>query len=336
MHLKKYTIASFILIALMGWIGTFSSQTISIELFGINLPTVSVAILIMVPAVILFIASLLHMSFYSIIGNFKLRKYEKDYENMIESIVDAYLGKENRNHVFKTPRYKLLGSLVDNTIFSPGKINSLTIEDDKIRKTLELIEDVNNSKIVDFQKINLSKDNALVIKNDRNKFKNGDITAEAMLGHPNKYNAKLLNEVYIDFVKISPISKIVSYKDYMSKEALFQLLSRASSAESTIELTNESLIVLFEKLDLDLKDYIEISSALSSAIIPEQRIKLFETISETKDEAMDAYLFTLFDLEMIAPADVILDISQTNEYMNFKAYRALRENNKNFNINLFV
>jgi len=39
---------------------------------------------------------------------------------------------------------------------------------------------------------------------------------------------------------------------------------------------------------------------------------------------------------LLAPADEILENSQDDEYVNFKAYRALKACNKNFNINLFV
>ena len=71
-------------------------------------------------------------------------------------------------------------------------------------------------------------------------------------------------------------------------------------------------------------------------MLPEERMKLFESLSDTNEEAMDAYLFTLFDLEMLAPADEILEISQPEEYLNFKAYRALKDCNKHYNINLFI
>lgn len=71
-------------------------------------------------------------------------------------------------------------------------------------------------------------------------------------------------------------------------------------------------------------------------MLPEQRIKLFELLSNEDEAAMEAYLFTLFDLEMLTPAKDILDISQPNEYMSFKAYSSLRDNGKHFDINLFV
>jgi len=338
MHIKRYTIASFILIVLVGWyVGAFvSDEHISINIFGIVMPSLSVAIWVMIPLIILYIASVIHISFYSIMGSLRLRKYEKDHEKIIESIVDAFLGKENRNHMFKTPRYKLLGTLVDNTRLFPNTTISSSVDDEKISATIKLIEDIDNGEIVDLKKLSLSVDNHLVIQNNRNKYNAGELSHEDVLSSPDKYDAELLHDVYVDFVKTSPLYAIENYKSYMSDASLYEILARVNADENTLEISNESLISLLEMLELDSDDYIKISSTLSLGMIPEQRIKLFETISDEKDEAVDAYLFTLFDLEMLEPANAILDISQPDEYLNFKAYRALKECNKNFNINLFI
>ncbi len=80
----------------------------------------------------------------------------------------------------------------------------------------------------------------------------------------------------------------------------------------------------------------KVSQALSKGMIPEQRIKLFDTLSSENDKIMEAYLFTLFDLEMLTPAKEILENSQANEYVYFKAYSSLRECGKHFDINLFI
>jgi hypothetical protein len=71
-------------------------------------------------------------------------------------------------------------------------------------------------------------------------------------------------------------------------------------------------------------------------MIPELRMSLFETLSTANDSVMEAYLFTLFDLEMIEPAKEILENSQDDEYVYFKAYSSLRECGKHFDINLFI
>ncbi len=338
MYIKRYTLAAFIFIVLTGWyVYAFVTQdSMSLDFFGIPLPSLSIALWIVIPMILLYLASVLHMAFYSMLGSFKLRKYEKDYEKLIDAIIEAYLSKENRNHIFKTPRYKLLGQLVDNTVLFPTQSLSADTPNEKLNNVLKLINDIKNGEVIELKKYSLPPENALVIQNERNRYKKGDISAEDILNHANKYDHSLCIEAYGDYVKTAPLYAIEKYKEFLTKETLFSILQRVNAEENSLEVSNESLITLFNQLELDKDDYIKISTLLANGMVPEQRIKLFETLGEEKEEAMDAYLYTLFDLEMLAPADEILENSQPNEYLNFKSYRALKECNKHFNINLFI
>ncbi len=338
MYIKRYTIASLILMGLVGWyvFAYITQESITIELFGIVLPSLSVAIWVLVPLVVLYIASVFHMSFYSMLGGFKLRRYEKDYDKIIDAIVDAYLNKAERNHTFKTPRYKLLGGLLDNTtLFLKGEV-SPTTDNDKINDVIKTVDIIKNGEVADLKLYNLKIENPLMVQNERNRYKKGDLSSEDILSHSSKYAKELCKEVYADFVKSKSVNSIEKYKEFLTKESLLEILSRINADENNIEISNEILISLFNDLDLVMKDYINISMALSHGMIPEQRMKLFEILSSEKEEAMDAYLYTLYDLEMLAPANDILDISQSDEYQNFKAYRALKECNKHFSIELFI
>ncbi len=337
MYIKRYTIAALIFVILLGWYvyAFITQESLAIDFFGVPLPSLSIALWVVIPVIILYIASVVHISFYSLLGSFKLRKYEKDYEKLIESIIDAYLGKSNRNHIFKTSRYKLLGSLIDNSTLFLNQIEANT-SNEKINATIKVIEDIKKGEVVDLKKYALEAENPLVIQNNRNRYKKGEISAEDILSNANKYARSLCEEAYVDFVKTSPLYAIEKYKKSLTKEALFLVLARVNASENTLEVSNDALISLFNNLELDTKDYMKISIALSKQMVPEQRIKLFEILSEEKEEVTEAYLFTLFDLEMIAPADEILEHSQPDEYLKFKAYRALKECNKHFNINLFI
>ncbi len=338
MYIKRYTIASLILMALVGWYvyAYITQESISIEVFGVVFPSLSIAIWVIVPLIILYIASVLHMSFYNVLAALKLRKYDKDYEKIIDAIVDAYLNKAERNHHFKTPRYKLLGELLDKTVlFLKGDVAPST-DNEKINAVIKVVDAIKKGEVVDLKAYSLKHENPLVVQNDRNRYKKGDLSSEEILSHPNKYAQELSEEVYADFVKTKPVSAIEKYKKFLTKDSLLVILSRINADENTIEISNESLIALFDQLDLNRRDYIDISTALSHGMIPEQRMKLFEILSNDREEAMDAYLYTLYDLEMLAPANDILDISQPDEYQNFKAYRALKECNKYFPIKLFI
>lgn len=338
MYMKRYTVASIILMALV-WLFVSNNvaggtTTIGIDLFGIPLPAFSIAFWVVVPLFVLYLATMVHFSFYAIVGNFKLRKYEKDYDKVIDAMVDAYLGKADREHAYKTERYKLIGQFIDNTTFF--QTNTLVTNNPKLNKINDLVEDVKSGKVVDLKQYTLKPENALLTQNNRNKYKNGELSAEDILTHSSSYAKDLCIEVYGDFIETSPLYAIEQYKQFLTKEALFKILTRINADENNLEVSNEVLLTLFNTVDLDKEDYMNIAIAISTNMIPEQRMKLFETISVENEEAMEAYLYTLFDLEMVSLAKEILNISQENEYLNFKAYLTLKESKNNFDIKLFV
>ena len=338
MYIKRYTIAVAFLIGAVGWyVHTYVTKgTMSLDFFGYQLPELAIFLLVLVPMFILYIATVIHISFYSFLIKLRNRKYEKDSEKLVESIIDAYLGKKDRNHEFQTQRYKLLGSLIDNTTLTAHSSISRTGNEQKINEVVNLIEDINNGKTVDLKPYLLEPTNALSIKNNRNRYNNKDITAEEIVLNADDYSEELLEDAYSEYVETASLENIEKYQNYLSKPALFKILKRVNDEENSLVLSNDVLISLFNNLNLNGKDYIDISIALSKGMIPEQRIKLFETLSEKNETFMRAYLFTLFDLEMNSVATELLNNSQPDEYMRFKAYNALRESQQNFNINLFI
>jgi len=339
MYIKRYTIAAFILMAVVGsYVFMYITQdATSIDFFGVQMPSLSIAFWVVVPLFILYLASAFHMLLYSFVGTMSRRKYEKDYDKLIDAIVDGYLGKKTVKHNFKTDRYKLLGTLLENTtIFPSGNVPGLT-KNEKLDAVLKCIEDIKNGDVVDLKQYNLASNNELAIQNERNRYKKGELTTESILSNPNKYPEVLRREIFVDYVKSAKLSSIEKYKSLMTKEALYKILSRVNADENILVISNNELISLIKTLKLSKNDYIKLSSVISGAgMIPEQRMKLFELLSDEDEEAVDGYLYTLFDLEMLAPADAILNNTQENEYKNFKAYRALRVSNKNFSIELFV
>ena len=341
MYIKRYTIAALILMVLVGWFvfAYITPETTNFQFFGIEMPTLLVAIWVVVPLFVLYLASVIHMAFYSFLGSFRVRKYEKDYDKVLDLIVDAYLGKKDRNHTFKTPPYSLLGKLLDNSTIFPNNEISFDKENDKTKKMATVLDAINTiraGEVAEIKGYGLDSDNELVVQNNKNRYKKGDLKAEDILSNPKKYSVKLAKEVYIDFVKTAPLSAIDKYKEFLTREAFDMILARVNADENTLEITNEALMTLIANLDLNKQDYIEISRVAAKNMIPDQRLKLFEMLSNENDDAMEGYLYTLYDLEMVDNANAILEISQPKEFENFKAYSALKECGKHFSIELFV
>jgi hypothetical protein len=339
MYIRRYTIAAFILMALVGWYvyAYITHDNYSLSFFGINLPSVSIALLIVVPMFILYLASVMHMGFYSILGSFKLKKYEKDYTKLLDALIEALLAKENRKHNFKTQRYQTIGKVVDNSKIYPD-VNALeNISNDKIREIVLLIKNLQNGESVNLKKYDLSAQNYLSVLNAKNRYKKGELSAEEIILNAKNHSEEFVKEIFKDFVKEASGEKIMKYyKEYISKEALFNILDRINHGKNAIELSNEELLELINSVKLDKNDYIKIAKYLAQGMVPENRMKLFEVLSESNDDATEAYLYTLFDLEMLDQADDILDAASPNEFQKFRAYKALRECNRNYNIDLFI
>ena len=339
MYLKRYTVASFILMILVGWYvyAYVTPESYSLSFFGINLPAVSIALLVVLPMFILYLASVLHMAFYSFLGGFKLKKYDKDYNRLIDAVCDAFLEKERGEYEFKTDRYRLLGKIVKNSKVFPYTQNLLDIENEKLKNIIELIHKVRNGEVVNLKKLNLPPHNPLVVQNNKNRYKKGELSAEEILINAKNYTEDFLREVFKDFVKEASGDKIMKYyKDFMTKEALFTIIERAASEEDSLGLSAEELVDLIRSVTLSAKEYVKISKMLAKGMMPEKRLKIFELLSEENDDAMEAYLYTAFDLEMIDLADEILESSSPEEFKNFRAYKALKECNQNYNIDLFI
>jgi len=337
MYLKRYTLGTLAFLLFIGWyISQFLGyhQDVSISFFGIHLPALPIAVLVLIPVVVLYLASVLHMLYYSVKSFFKLRNYQKDYDKLIDVIVDELLFKEQK-HRFKTARYELLGQVLENTsMMSKGALQETSNE--KINTVLKLLNELKEGKTVELKKFNLSEDNPLVLQNQKNRMLNLDLSSEEILNKSEKYSQDILEKAFVNYAAEAPMYAIEKYQEYISKDALFIILARVNSEENILDVSNESLLALMDRVELDKSDYLSISKELSIHMVPEQRMRLFELLCEQDEEAQDAYLYTLFDLEMIDTAKEFLETIGSEDAMKFRAYLALKEAGQTYSINLFI
>jgi len=278
--------------------------------------------------------SVLHMTYYSVKSYFKLRNYQKDYTMLVDMIMDELLNKEH-HYNFKTEPYRLLAKVLENTSMTIDDTVELT-ENEKVNNVMKMLSEVKEGKVVELKKFNLASDNALVLQNQKNRMKNSDLSAEAILGKSDKYSEEILEKAFTDYSATAPIYALEKHQEYITKEALFIILARINSDDNTLDTSNEALLGLINRLVLTREDFLNISKELSVHMVPEQRMKLFETLSEQLEEAQDAFLYTLLDLEMIEQAKEFLESVPTDEMLKFRAYLALKESGQNFSINLFI
>lgn len=335
MQLKRYTIGSFILMILVGLaVYSINTQSVSFDLLGIHFPNLPIAFWVTVPLALLYLASVLHMAVYVLVGNFKLRRLNRDHEKMIDAMRDSLLGVTERNYVFKSDAYKLMGKLIDNSMILPYE-SLQGIGNEKIDEALTLLADVKANKKVDIKKFHLSNTTSLMIQNNLNRIERGELSADEVLSRHDTYGDVVCQKAYESYVKTASMGSVLKYKNLFTKSSLFAFLRRINSAENGIDMSNEEAIGLIKSIKLTNNDFIDLSIILAKNMIPEQRIRLFESMSEQCEDVMDAYFYTLYDLQMIDTANELLNNTANDEYQIFKAYRDLKRSNKHYDIAIF-
>lgn len=336
MQLKRYTIASLILMILVAAaVYSIDNESISFDLLGMHFPNLPVAFWVVVPLIIMYLASLLHMGVYALVGNFKLRRLNKDHEKMIDALRDSLLGVIERNYVYKSDAYKLMGKLIDNALILPYD-TLRSVGNEKIDEALELMRDVKEKKKVDIKKFHLPSTTSIAIQNNLNRFERGEMDADSVLSRPDSYGEIVCAKAYESYVKTASVGSVMKFKHLFTKASLIDFVQRINAGENGIQITNEDLATIFGSLKLNSHDWIDLSEAMSKNMLPEQRIRLFEMLSEHNDEAMEGYLYTLYDLQMIDTANEILNNTAHNDYLIFKAYRDLKKVNKHYDIAIFL
>ena len=162
MYLKRYTVAAFILMALVGsyFYISFPNEKLAVAVLGVNLPSLPIAIWVVLAMFVLYLSTVGHMLYYSLVGSLKMRKFRKDSETFLNSVSDALLGRIERSHTYKTERYTVFGKVLDASRLEVLKDVTET-GDEKIDQIIDLVKKINNGVYVDLKKYRLSGQNPL-------------------------------------------------------------------------------------------------------------------------------------------------------------------------------
>jgi len=338
MYIKRYGIAALLLIFAIGWFvyGFVSKESMHISVLGIMLPSLPAAVWVTLAMLLLYAATLLHMIFYSAVGSIRLRKFEKDYAHLLEAVADAYLQKEARRHVFKTDRYALMGELIDHTQMLPDDTLA-EVDHPKLSAVVKSLQQIRNGESTDLKRYNLPPENPLVRQNQVNMLAEGKLEAETVLSKPERFDASLHAMAFEQLCVYAPLHILEKYRTFMTFPALLSIVTRINAEKNTLSVPNPTVVDFVTRIEgLTPLDYLYIAVSMGEHMLPEQRIAVFETLSDADEKAHDGYLFTLFDLEMVDKANELLHMTSEGEYPLFKAYADLKGCNKHYDIKRFA
>jgi len=333
MGFKKYLAFGLVLVVAVGlYVYSLTNGYYSVSLAGITL-SLPIAVWVALPVALLYILTLIHLMFYGTLGFFRLKKIKNDASKFLENEKRALLGKKIVDNDYKSEIFKLPGKVLPLLNIDPKRYSGYRIHDDGIEDILEAKQRVYDGEIVDLSKFGLLPDNALMRKNYENMLKEDKSYAATIL---KKCSDKdLLKKASLAMAEYSPVSELEKYDVKITKDILYTLINRLGSDK--FELSNDKILDYAKELNFDSQDLVELTKKLKDKLSPDDRIKFANDIMVKFPEiGADAYLYTMFDLQLIDKVREFLDNSSKHEYTKYKYLLFLKDNGKNFDIDMFI
>ena len=334
MRLGLYIIAAIVLMAIVGiFVYTINPGNYSIEELGFS-REIPLAVWVVIPMFLLMVASVVHMMFYGTKNFFKFKKWEKDTVSLDDALYWSLLN-EPKAHKFNLPILKQTASLLSVACVKvDGAVDDVS---DKLRGALTLVSEIERGEYVDLKARKLAKDlsptNPLVIKNLINRLEKDETFAEEVLQAKESYTPELFGEALKVFASKTNFAKARKYAKVFDKETLLLMLSRVTK-EDDLGLTKDALDEFIIALEptLECSDYLMMATLMMEHLSPDENLKLWREYQNKYVKAQIAYLYLLFDYEMIEKAGDYLDEHDESDFKRFRALFDLKKEHKKYKI----
>ncbi len=332
MRLGLYIFAALTLMAIMGaYAYTINPNNYIVEIFGINF-NFPVAVWFILPMVLLLVFTIVHMVFYSLKSYFKLKKWRRDAATLDDALYWSVVN-EPKEQKYAIPEIATSAALL-------GKSN-LTVLDavdglsPRLSKAINLINKIKNGEYVDLKEHKMAKvfneGNPLLIANRLNRLKSDDRFVEDVMKSSSSYSDQVRAQALEIFASKETFFKARKYHKIFDVKNFFVMLNRANNEEDT-ELTSEILNDFVSALKLSCQDYADIANITKKLFRPDENLALFKEYQKDNPKAQAAYLYLLFDYELLDEVSAYLEEQDRTDFMKARALVDLKRDNKNYKL----
>lgn len=328
MRLGLYIFASTTLIMVTGGlVNLINSDSFAIEFMEGFKVTLPIAIWIILPMIVFFILTILHMFVYGFKNFFTLKKWQKDASTLEDALYWSLI-KEPQRKRYMIKDLESFAIILDKA--------SLSIDDNidglspKLSKVLNLILKIKNGEYIDLKEHKLSgllKDgNPILIQNRLNRLKSDEAFVEDVIKSPERYSKIVQSEALDIFSQTNDFDEAIKYVDIFEVKHFFAILDRVT-LKNSLGLSSEILTEFVYTLKLECEDFIKVVLITKKYFKPEENLKLFKDYQSQNDKAQNAYIYLLFEYELLDQASSYLSEQEPNEFLKFRALNELKKSN---------
>lgn len=332
MRLGLYIFAALTLTAIMGALAyTINPDNYIVEMMGVNF-NFPIAVWFILPMALLLVFTVIHMLFYSLKGYFKLKKWQRDASTLDDALYWS-LVNEPKEQKYMIPEIASSAALLGkSTLTALDNVEGLS---PRLAKVLNLINKIKNGEYVDLKEHKMSKvfneGNPLLIKNRLNRLESDEKFVEDVMKSSSSYSKLVQTQALEIFARKENFFKARKYVKIFDTKNFFVLLGRCLTEEE-MEITPEILDDFVANLKLSCKDYVRIASITKSFFRPDENLAIFKQYQRNDPKAQKAYLFLLFEYELLDEVGAYLDEQGEGEFIKSRALYELKKENRNYKL----
>jgi len=330
MKLGLYTFAALTLILLVGaFVYTLELGFYTLEIINLKLP---ITIWVVLPAVLLFIFTIAHMLFYGLRNYFQIKKWKKDTETLEDSLYWSLVNEP------KEQKYSM--DEVSSTASLLGK-STLNITDNveglspRLAKVANIIHKIKNGEYIDLKEEKMSKvfteGNPLLIQNRLNRLESDEKFVENVMKSNSNYSENVQKEALGIFAQTADFEQARKYTKIFDVENFLHMLNRVTN-EDDLKLNKDLLTAFIEDLKLSCVDFIKIAEVTKKYFKPDENLALFNVYQKDNEKAQNAYLYLLFEYELMDQVAAFLEEQEENEFIKFRAFYQLKKENSKYKL----
>jgi len=332
MRLGLYTFAALALIVIVGAVVyTLNPNYYPVEVMGLNL-SLPIAAWVILPMLLLFFFTVLHMLIYGLKHYFLQKKWHKDTATLEDALYWSLVG-EAKEQKYTLPEVASVATLLEKTtLILNDRVEGLA---PRLSNIISIIEQINAGEYIDLKEKKLSKvlkeGNPLLIQNRLNQLNGDDKFVETVLRASTEYSDLVYNKALNLFSQNSDFIKASKYAKVYKSKYFFALLARVN-AEEQLGLKPEIVTTFVEALDFSSEEYIEIARTTKVYFTPDENLALFKAYQEEDEKAQSAYLYLLFEYELLDQAASYLDEFEKEDFVKFRALYVLKKEHSGYRL----
>ena len=332
MRLGLYIFAALTLGAIIGALTyTVNPNNYLVEILGINF-NFPVAVWVVLPMFVLLTFTIFHMLFYSLKSYFKLKKWQKDAATLDDALYWSLMN-EPKEQKYAMEEVKSSAVLLGQS--------SLTILDSveglnpRLSRVVNIINKIKNGEYVDLKEHKMARvfneGNPHLIQNRLNRLESDNEFVEEVMKSSSQFSKLVQAQALEIFARKETFYKARKYAKVFDVENFKVMLARANFEED-MGLSSEILNDFMTGLKLSCTDFVEIANVTKKQFTPDENLKLLKRYQAENPKAQNAYLYLLFEYELLDGVGAYLDEQDANDFIKFRALYELRKENKKFKL----